>query len=742
MKCLIIRTSSTKVDIKTYNMQEIGLAKALIKNGHKCDIIYYAYDGNYKEDIIKIDEKNEIKIYWLDGKKILHNAIFNEKKLIEICNKYDIIQVAEYDQYTSYILNKNKIKPIVIYHGPYFCNFNKKYNLVNKFFDKIFLKRYLQIQPNIITKSLLAKKYLINKGFRNITAIGVGIDKERFNENTSIKKDKTVDNLVAKIKGRKVILYIGQIEKRRNTEFMIKTYKKVYEDNKDTVLLIIGNGKGKYINKCKKLVEKYKLENSVIFQQKLKQEQLTNIYKIASVFLLPTSYEIFGMVLLEAMHFGVPTITTYNGGSSTLIKDGQNGYICDELNEEKWSKKINEIISYDNRNISQNASLRIEEFTWDNLVNKFIEVYEKSIKDFKNVEKKYIKEKVIIFPSKKEKSNRYLNNLYNTVKNKYDVLGHDEVKLLKIFKAQIYHFNWIEGSTKNKYLSIKLDYLKKYIFINILKLLNKKIIWTVHNNFPHEVKSKKDAIKFMKFMAKKSDKIHILCTKTLEEKYLMEYQNKIVYIPHGDYIGNYEGKDIDIFKKYNISNNKKILLFVGQVRKYKNIELLIKAFKNSELEENEYVLLICGKCSDNLYKEELTKIANNVNIYFDFNFIKDNEIGSYLKKSEAIIVPYNKESYLNSGTLWMCMSYSKTMILPLIGCVKDIKNYKDILYTYDYKNEVEHYSALLECLKRIKQDVNKDKDILNKKGKEAYEFILKNQTWEILREKWIDLYKF
>ena len=742
MKCLIIRTSSTKVDIKTYNMQEIGLAKALIKNGHKCDIIYYAYDGNYKEDIIKIDEKNEIKIYWLDGKKILHNAIFNEKKLIEICNKYDIIQVAEYDQYTSYILNKNKIKPIVIYHGPYFCNFNKKYNLVNKFFDKIFLKRYLQIQPNIITKSLLAKKYLINKGFRNITAIGVGIDKERFNENTSIKKDKTVDNLVAKIKGRKVILYIGQIEKRRNTEFMIKTYKKVYEDNKDTVLLIIGNGKGKYINKCKKLVEKYKLENSVIFQQKLKQEQLTNIYKIASVFLLPTSYEIFGMVLLEAMHFGVPTITTYNGGSSTLIKDGQNGYICDELNEEKWSKKINEIISYDNRNISQNASLRIEEFTWDNLVNKFIEVYEKSIKDFKNVEKKYIKEKVIIFPSKKEKSNRYLNNLYNTVKNKYDVLGHDEVKLLKIFKAQIYHFNWIEGSTKNKYLSIKLDYLKKYKFINILKLLNKKIIWTVHNNFPHEVKSKKDAIKFMKFMAKKSDKIHILCTKTLEEKYLMEYQNKIVYIPHGDYIGNYEGKDIDIFKKYNISNNKKILLFVGQVRKYKNIELLIKAFKNSELEENEYVLLICGKCSDNLYKEELTKIANNVNIYFDFNFIKDNEIGSYLKKSEAIIVPYNKESSLNSGTLWMCMSYSKTMILPLIGCVKDIKNYKDILYTYDYKNEVEHYSALLECLKRIKQDVNKDKDILNKKGKEAYEFILKNQTWEILREKWIDLYKF
>ena len=455
------------------------------------------------------------------------------------------------------------------------------------------------------------------------------------------------------------------------------------------------------------------------------------------------------MVLLEAMHFGVPTITTYNGGSSTLIKEGQNGYICDDLNENKWSKKINELLNCDNRNISQNAFLRIEEFTWDNLVNSFIEVYEKTIKDFKktekkqhNEEKKNIKEKVIIFPSKKEKSNRYLNNLYNTIKNEYDILGHDEVKLLKIFKAQIYHFNWIEGSEKKQYLSIKLDYLRKYIFINLLKILNKKIIWTVHNNLPHEDKNKNDAIKFMKFMAKKSDKIHILCTKTVEENYLREYQNKIVYIPHGDYIGNYDGKDVDIFKKYNIPSSKKILLFVGQVRKYKNIELLIKAFNNSKLEENNYVLLICGKCSDMLYKEELMKKTGSVNIYFDFNFLKDDEIGSYLKKSEAIIVPYNKDSSLNSGTLWMCMSYLKTMILPLIGCVKDIKNYDEFLYVYDYDKEEEHYNALLECLKGIREDINKDSDILNKKGKKAYEFIIKNQTWDILKEKWIDLYKF
>ena len=183
------------------------------------------------------------------------------------------------------------------------------------------------------------------------------------------------------------------------------------------------------------------------------------------------------------------------------------------------------------------------------------------------------------------------------------------------------------------------------------------------------------------------------------------------------------------------------MLFIGQVKKYKNIELLIKTFKDSKLEKDGFILLICGKCSDKEYKEELQKISNK-NIFFDFNFIKDEEMEAYLRNSQIIVAPYNKKSSLNSGTLWMCMSYSKTMILPLIGCVKDIKNYDNLLYTYDYDDEREHYDALLECLLKVKLDINTDANILDKKGIKSYEYIVKNQTWEAFKEKWINLYKF
>ena len=135
--------------------------------------------------------------------------------------------------------------------------------------------------------------------------------------------------------------------------------------------------------------------------------------------------------------------------------------------------------------------------------------------------KKNNKKKVLIYPEKIGKENKYINNLYNTIKDSYFVVGYNEVKnSIRLFFSDIYHFNWIE-SEKGKFT--KLKYAKKSFFIAILKICRKKIIWTVHNNVPHEMLDSKETIKFMKFMAKKSDKIHILCNYTIENNILDKY---------------------------------------------------------------------------------------------------------------------------------------------------------------------------------------------------------------------------
>jgi len=344
--------------------------------------------------------------------------------------------------------------------------------------------------------------------------------------------------------------------------------------------------------------------------------------------------------------------------------------------------------------------------------------------------------KILIFPSASSEYNKYINNLYDTIYENYEIIGYDKaLKKGKIFKSEIYHFNWYESTNSKKIIVIRK------MFIRILKLLNKKIIWTVHNNFPHEIKNKKNTINFMKFMAKKADKIHVLCKETINNEYLKEYESKIIHIPHGDYIDNYIKSDIDIYERYNIDKTKKIMLFIGQVRKYKNIEILIKAFCNSNMQDNGFVLLICGSCYDKEYQEQLKSLSNE-NIFFDFNFIKDEEMESYLRNAQIVVAPYNKQSSLNSGTLWMAMSYYKTMMLPLIGCVKDIKNYDEFLYVYDYENEDKHYDGLLDCMKRLNADLKNNENILVEKGNKAYEYIVNSQSWKKQKQNWINLYKF
>ena len=102
----------------------------------------------------------------------------------------------------------------------------------------------------------------------------------------------------------------------------------------------MGKGKENYKKLVFEKIRQYGLEQNVIYFDNLQQKDIANLYKIADIFILPSQYEIFGMVLLEAMYFGLPVLTTLNGGSSTLIKNEENGFICELDEKEKWERAL------------------------------------------------------------------------------------------------------------------------------------------------------------------------------------------------------------------------------------------------------------------------------------------------------------------------------------------------------------------------------------------------------------------
>ena len=124
------------------------------------------------------------------------------------------------------------------------------------------------------------------------------------------------------------------------------------------------------------------LSNVTEYRPFLNQKYLKAIYRNCDVFLLPTIYEIFGMVLLEAMYYRVPVISTLNGGSDMMIKDNVNGFILENNNLQAWANKIKYVFSHPDeaKMIGENAHNTIaDNFTWDALAIKFIKIFEKKL---------------------------------------------------------------------------------------------------------------------------------------------------------------------------------------------------------------------------------------------------------------------------------------------------------------------------------------------------------------------------
>lgn len=362
MRMLIVRGYGSIMNIGNYNTQEIGLAKAFIKAGIETDIVFYG--GKEPSHIQKwpIDGEKSISIYWLKGKEYLKHGVMPE--VYELANNYDYLWLDEYNQYISYKLAKLYPEKSYIYHGPYTQNYSVLRRVMDEICSTIFFDKKVADNVQVFTKSQLAKKSLKKRGFKKIETLGVGLDTSRFRNFDAVDL-----NSIGMNPSDKFLLYIGSIDERRNTLFLLEVFHKLCIRNKEYKLLLIGKAKDKYWKKCISLIKRYDLESKVVHVEKMPQDHLPDIYKSATAFLFPTRYDIFGMVLMEAMYFGVPIISSINGGSTTLIQSGENGFVCD-LKYDSWIQATQEVISNDilRDKLGKAAQETIRAYSWECIV--------------------------------------------------------------------------------------------------------------------------------------------------------------------------------------------------------------------------------------------------------------------------------------------------------------------------------------------------------------------------------------
>lgn len=355
-----------------------------------------------------------------------------------------------------------------------------------------------------------------------------------------------------------------------------------------------------------------------------------------------------------------------------------------------------------------------------------------------------MKEEIIVFHpdiNKHPTNNEYTKKMYELVSSIY------KVRSLEWFATHILcgnvkgiYLNWYENTVGPQNTLIQqIQYALKYLLIKFAKIRGIKVVYVVHNKTPHNISKSSDIyIKAAKPFIRKalllSDKIVELSRHT--EQYLVnEYQldsiaNKISLVPHGTYT-KYESVILNVREKYKIKNNEFVFCFVGKMDKYKNVDIIIKAFYEADINAR---LLLIGKI-DNDYKKQVTELIVDNRVICDFSFVSDEDMSAIMQAVNVIVLPYSNTS-MNSGIMINAFSNGVTVVGTNIEMLMDYP--ENLVYGY-YHSEENHVVNLRQRMKDAYQDYKNGN--FEGKGAMLEDIVNKDNNWGKVKHSLLKVFR-
>ena len=211
-----------------------------------------------------------------------------------------------------------------------------------------------------------------------------GAEKERLRRYpfTSIKEKDILEKPIAISKKNelkkaigchysRMLLSVGQPIHRKGFDVLIKAANEIYDLG--IGIYIVG---GTPNEECQYLLEKLSIKN-VVFIDFMKKEDLSNYYMAADVFVFPTREDIWGLVINEAMAYGLPIIATNKCNAALeLVCEGKNGIIINSDDHVGMAKAIRKMFVEENlERMSWESLERVRDYSINKMVDRHIEIF-------------------------------------------------------------------------------------------------------------------------------------------------------------------------------------------------------------------------------------------------------------------------------------------------------------------------------------------------------------------------------
>lgn len=234
---------------------------------------------------------------------------------------------------------------------------------LNPTYKKLFWGRILSLSDSVICPTqdyvdIITQKYGVDN--HKCIVIPPGVDLAKFH---NLKKFGRISSPVN-------VLYIGRISKQKNIPRLLNAFK-LLTKKYDCILHIVGDGEER--STVENIIVKENIENVKLYGQ-IPHQNITNLYKNCDIFVLPSDYESFGIVNIEAMASSIPIVATNIPGVRNVIKD------CGLLvkpSSESIAKAIIKLIENPKlRNeLVTKGKIASEKYDWDNINQQIINNY-------------------------------------------------------------------------------------------------------------------------------------------------------------------------------------------------------------------------------------------------------------------------------------------------------------------------------------------------------------------------------
>lgn len=350
-----------------------GISKVMARCGHEIYILgrfgnikrkEYGVMNNIQFINIKTPHLKDEIIHQIGSALLYSKAAAKEIKLINP----DIISLNE--RFSAYFPSKLSIPKTFTTHNPDAMAFYKEFALKSNRLNYVFFGVKKRIEEGIMSRSDInialtksIRDYLNENGFTNTFIIPNAVDVKKYTNNAD-------DNF---------ILFAGRLSKVKGIPYLIQAFSEIGNDY-ETDLFLVGSGPDE--KGLKKMVASKNLKARVHFIPLVDKTKLREFFSKCSVFVLPSLFESFGIVLIEAMASGKPVIASDIPGPKDIITPGYDGFLFEKENVEELKRYLELLIGDKElrKRIGGNARKTVEEkYTFDKVADSYLKLFEELV---------------------------------------------------------------------------------------------------------------------------------------------------------------------------------------------------------------------------------------------------------------------------------------------------------------------------------------------------------------------------